>query len=78
MKFNMSKRSVIGTIATIVVVTLLGLFVVYGVPFIRDIFTPPITGLPTSSAVNSLQARFTQTAAAKQGTIPTSVTPTAQ
>ena len=74
----MSKRRVIGTIAGIVVVILLGLFVVYGIPFIKDTFTPPITGLPTASAGNSLQARFTQTAAAKQGIIQASVTPAGQ
>ena len=61
----MRKRKTIGIVAAVVVVVLVGLFIIYGVPLIRDMFTPPIAGLPTASASNSLQARFTQTAAAR-------------
>lgn len=49
----------------VIVVIILGLFLLVGVPLIRDTFTPPITGLPPTSQSNSLQARFTQTAAAR-------------
>ncbi|HLY25600.1 MAG TPA: hypothetical protein VKQ72_04630 [Aggregatilineales bacterium] len=53
-----------------VVIVLLVLFVVFifvGIPLIRDSFSTPIPGLPTSApgSGNSLQARYTQTALAK-------------
>jgi hypothetical protein len=60
-----NRRTVIAIFALVAVI-LLGLFVVFGLPLIQDMFTPPITGMPTAPAGNSLQARFTQTAQAKQ------------
>ena len=66
----MNRRRVIRTIALVIVIILLGVFVIYGIPFIRDTFTPPIVGLPTAQSGaqpgNSLQARYTQTALARQ------------
>ena len=65
----MNRRKRMMTIAAVVLVILIGVFVVVGIPLIRDTFTPPISGLPTTSAGstgNSLQARYTQTALAKQ------------
>ncbi len=58
-------------ILAVVVIVLLGLFLVVGFPLIRDLFTPPITGLPTAANPgNSLQARFTQTAQARASAGP--------
>jgi hypothetical protein len=59
------KRRRLILVVLLLVVLLLGAFVVYGIPLIQAMFTPPITGLPTTSAGNSLQARYTQTALAK-------------
>jgi hypothetical protein len=71
----MPKRRLILTVVVIVAVVVLGLFVIYGIPLIRDTFTPPITGLPTASSGNSLQARFTQTAHAKTSAPSAAQTP---
>ena len=67
----MKRRRLVLTVASIVLVILVGLFVIYGIPLIRDTFTPPISGLPTSASTtgNSLQARYTQTAQAKQAAL---------
>ncbi len=59
----------------LVVVLLLGVFLIYGIPAIQDMFTPPITGLPATSTGNSLQARFTQTALARNAAPGASQTP---
>jgi len=70
----MKRRRLIFVVLLIAVV-LLGAFVIYGVPLIQDMFTPPVTGLPTTSAGNSLQARFTQTALAKSSASGATATP---
>ena len=71
---KIKKRNLlIGT--ALVLVVLLGLFAVYGVPFVQDLFAPPVTGLPTTSAANSLRARYTQTALAKTSTSNATETP---
>ena len=73
----MKKRPRLMTIVGVILVILVAVFVIYGVPFIRSTFTQPITGLPTAngSTGNSLQARYTQTALAKQSN--TTATPPA-
>ena len=74
----MKKRPRLMAVAAIILVILIAVFVVVGIPLIRDTFTPPISGLPTTSAGstgNSLQARYTQTALAKQSS--TTATPPA-
>lgn len=68
---------IFATILLLVVIAL-GVFVAVGVPLIRDTFTPPITGLPTSDSGNSLRARFTQTAQAKTSIKAASETPQAK
>lgn len=64
----MSRRRLILAAVIVVAVLALGAFVVLGIPFIQDTFTPPVVGLPTvnASAGSSLRERFTQTALAKQ------------
>ena len=76
----MKKHPRLMAVAAIVLIILIGVFVVVGIPLIRDTFTPPISGLPTTSAgstSNSLQARYTQTALAKQNAVTASQTPPA-
>lgn len=68
----MKRRRLIFVLVLFVVI-LLSIFVAY--PLVRDMFTPPITGLPATSAGNSLQARFTQTAQAKLSVRNASATP---
>ena len=63
----MKKRRPILIAALIVLVILLVVFIFVGIPLIRDTFSTPIPGLPTSApgTGNSLQARYTQTALAR-------------
>jgi hypothetical protein len=61
----MNRRRLILVIVLLVAVIAVGVFILVGIPLIQDTFTPPITGLPPTSADNSLRARFTQTAQAK-------------
>jgi hypothetical protein len=70
----MKRRRLILAVVVLVVI-LLGVFVVYGIPLVQAMFTPPITGLPTTSAGNSLQARYTQTAQARISAPGGSATP---
>jgi hypothetical protein len=72
----MRKRRLM-IVVVVLVVVLLGAFVVFGIPLIQDMFTPPITGLPTTSASagNSLQA---QTALAKKSAPSITLTPAPQ
>src|SRR5579871_2011168 len=62
---EMKNRRMIYAVVLIVVVVLLGVFLLVGVPLIQQTFTPPITGIPATSAGNSLRDRYTQTALAK-------------
>ncbi len=62
----MKRRRMILVAVLVLAVIALGAFILVGIPLIQDTFTPPITGLPPTSADNnSLRARFTQTAQAK-------------
>ncbi len=71
----MRRRRLLIAAVVIAAVVLLGVFVI--IPFIQDTFTPPIVGLPTAtSGGTSLQARYTQTALAKQPAATGSETPT--
>jgi hypothetical protein len=77
-KKYMKRRQIFLSIAGVVLVLLVILFIGVGIPFIRDTFTTPIPGLPTANAsasAPSLRDRFTMTAAARQTTAAT--TPTA-
>ncbi|MEP7287529.1 MAG: hypothetical protein ABI947_17360 [Chloroflexota bacterium] len=72
----MSRRRIMLSVGLFVVIVLLALFIIVGIPLIRDTFATPIPGLPTTSAgSSSLRDRFTQTAAAKQGTVSPAETP---
>ncbi len=63
----MKRRRPILIAALIVLLILLVIFIFVGIPLIRDSFSTPIPGLPTSApgSGSSLQARYTQTAQAK-------------
>jgi len=74
----MRRRRLILIVILLVVVIALGVFVFVGIPLIQDTFTPPVTGLPTTNAANSLRARFTQTALAKTQGSSATETPQAQ
>ena len=73
----MKRRRLILAVVLLLAVIALGVFILVGIPLIRDTFTPPITGLPPTSAGNSLQARFTQTAQAKASGASATGTPQA-
>ncbi len=73
----MGKRRLFLGIGLLLLVVVLGLFVIYGLPLVQAMFTPPITGLPPTSTGNSLQARFTQTALAKTAAAGPTGTPSA-
>ncbi len=64
-------------ILLVVLLLLVVLFVIFGVPLVRDMLTPPIVGLPTTGAGDSLRDRYTQTALAKTTLTSASETPSA-
>lgn len=73
----MNRRRILTIAALIVAAVFVVLFIAVGIPFIQATFSTPVQGLPTTNAAStplSLQARFTQTALAKQtsgGAAPT-------
>jgi len=71
---KMSRCRLILAAVIVVAVLALGVFVVVGIPLIRETETQPIVGLPTANAVSTavsngndvFRTRYTQTALAKQ------------